>query len=217
MTVLLTPSPDPKNTKEQGTLTAAVSVLSAGETLRILPGNWPGDVTFPPQVSLQGSGRDNTILPGKLIMPGGGDIRNLDLPASSELIYGGGSGDFRNLYMDGDATFQSGRLTGDNVFSRSGQGTVTVIVGGGATINISNSTLGPVAVAGTSSILLSSVFALGQGGGTALIKQVTVGTTIDVQGGVMTAQQVTVQQSATIGSAGGMVIPPGGRVSILGK
>lgn len=103
MTVLLTPSPNPDNRKEQRTLVAAVGVLSAGETLRILPGTWPGNVTFPSSVNLVGAGRNNTFLPGRLVFPGGGSITNLELTI---VFVSGGLMTMRNVTVEESMTIQ---------------------------------------------------------------------------------------------------------------
>lgn len=206
MTVTLTPYADPDDIKEQSTLVEAVNVLMPGETLNIYPGTWPGDVSFPSNSSIVGSGRDNTILPGTLVFPGGGTITGIDLPTSSTLIYLDGTGYFYDLYMDGNAEFRGGVLYGNEVWSRYETGSVTVTVGAGVSLKMSKVKLGPVAVAGTSFLLNSSVFLLAQGGGTAQITNVKVGSIVNITGGLMTMTNVSVRKSMTILPTGGAII-----------
>lgn len=208
MTVTLKLGANPLNIKEQSTLTAAVAVLAPGETLSITPGNWPGDVKFPPLANVVGSGKDTTTLPGKLEFPGGGNIQSLNLPRGSELIYGNGGGVFFDLYMDGDAQFTGvGLVTGSEVESLTGTGSVSVTIGAGVSINLANVTLGPLALGGLSNLLNAAITTLAVGGGTVSITNVAVGTTVSIAAGQLTATNSTVKQSVTILPGGSMIVP----------
>lgn len=208
MTVTLKLGADPRRRDEQDNLPAAVAVLTPGETLSITPGTWPGDVKFPSQANVVGSGRDNTTLPGKLEFLGGGNIQSLDLPKGSQLIYGNGGGVFRDLYMDGDAQFTGvGLVTGSDVLSRTETGTLSVTPGAGVSLNLANVTLGPMALGGLSNLINSAITTLTVGGGVVNIVNVAVGTTVAVAAGQLTATNVTIGQSVVLQPGGAMIIP----------
>lgn len=193
MTVLLTPTPNPFNPKEQDTLVEAVAVLTPGETLSILPGIWPGVVIFPPSVNVVGVNRETVILPGRHTFPGGGNLINLTFPEKSFISYGNGGGIFRSLIMDGDIEFTGeGLITGTDILSLTKTGTVTISPNAGVSLNLTNVTFGPLALAGASNLINSSASQLTTVGGTSTLNNVIIQDSLICQPGAATFIQKNV-------------------------
>jgi hypothetical protein len=77
MPILLLPNPDPDRHNEKGSLPSAVAALANNDILTIVPGTWPGNVTFPSNPLVVGANRLTTILPGVSVFPNGATIKDV--------------------------------------------------------------------------------------------------------------------------------------------